>query len=226
VSQTIKEDNMNTFTTRSFLSRLGAAAAMLIAGALFAMGLAPAAKADTMENLVFTGTATCESPFAFQECTPGSVGPLTGTYTLDVTTQQIVGPWSFTSPFASFSSSDAGASGTVVDGVIQNGVSYNLAEFQESTPTFLEALTLGFTGAGALSELGAISTPVVITTNGFSGICQNVPGNVPAGCEPDVNIAGSTAIAATPEPGTISLMLAGLLAVLRRRVALRQQQAS
>jgi len=52
----------------------------------------PVAKADIIENLVFTGTATCQSPFAFQECTPGSVGLLTGTYTLDVTTQQIVGP--------------------------------------------------------------------------------------------------------------------------------------
>jgi hypothetical protein len=45
------------------------------------------AKADTIKTLVFTGTATCESPFLYQECTPGSVGPLTGTYTLDVTTQ-------------------------------------------------------------------------------------------------------------------------------------------
>jgi|SRR5581483_5463996 len=172
------------------------------------IGLTGSVKADTIENLVFTGTAACQSPFEFQECTPGSVGPLTGTYTLDVTTQQIIGPWSFTSPFFSHSSSDPGASAFVSDNIIQSGVSYDLANFEVLTATFLETLTLGFTGAGDLTELGPISTPAVITTNGFSGICQNVPGHTPAGCEPDVNIAGSTTLvtSSVPEPSSGALI--------------------
>jgi hypothetical protein len=168
---------------------------------------APAANADIIEHLVFTGTATCESGFFHQECTPGSVGPLTGTYTLDVTTQQIVGPWSFTSPFASFSSTAAGASAPVYDGVMNGSVSYDIAEFQEVTSTFVEVLSLGFTGAGAPYELGPIATPAPITVI-VSGLCQNVPGVNPAGCEPDVNIAGATN--SVPEPGSVALIATGI----------------
>jgi N-acetylneuraminic acid mutarotase len=149
---------------------------------------------DTIENLVFAGTATCVSGFVDQECTGGAVGPIYGTYTLDVTAQQIIGPWSFTTPFASFSSSDPGASAIVTDGLMNGGISYDVVEFSEETASFNEVLSFGFTGASALTELGTISTPAPVTVI-VSGICQNVPGTSPAGCEPDVDITGATALA-------------------------------
>ena len=37
-------------------------------------------------------------------------GPVSGTYGLDITTNTIVGPWSFSTPFGVISSSQAGAS--------------------------------------------------------------------------------------------------------------------
>lgn len=179
---------------------------------------APAANADTIENLAFTGSAVCESPFAFQVCTPGSMGPLTGTYTLDVTTQQIIGPWSFSSPFFSHSSSDPGAFGAVIDGVMNGGISYDDVEFSIGSASFDEVLVFGFTGANALLELGPISTPAPVDVV-ISGICQNISGM--AGCEPDVNITGATSLApSAPEPGTGTLIgisaVAGALLWLRR----------
>jgi uncharacterized protein (TIGR03437 family) len=167
--------------------------ASVLAGALGSS----VAKADTIENLVFTGMATCLSGFPHQECTPGSSGAVSGTYTLDVTSQQIIGAWSFTSPFGSFSSIDPGAFAKVYVGVMNGGVSYNIPEFSLETPTFNAVIDFGFTGATALSELGAISTPANIQVV-VSGICQNVPDTSPAGCEPDVSIAGATALATVP----------------------------
>jgi uncharacterized protein (TIGR03437 family) len=164
------------------------------------------AKADTIENLVFTGTATCLSGFPHQQCTPGSSGAVSGTYTLDVTSQQIVGAWSFTSPFGSFSSTDPGASAVVNVGAMNSGVSYDIPEFFVETSTFNAVISFGFTGTMALSELGAISTPQPVE-GVVSGICQDIPGTNPPGCEPDVSIAGSTALAAGPliAPGIIPI---------------------
>jgi hypothetical protein len=51
---------MNKFTPKDFLSRLGIARAVLIAGALLMMGLAQSAKADT---LTFASIDTSTSPF-------------------------------------------------------------------------------------------------------------------------------------------------------------------
>lgn len=50
---------MNTLTGRNFLSRLRAARAVLIAGAVFAMGLAPSAKAGTIYTYVGNDYTTC-----------------------------------------------------------------------------------------------------------------------------------------------------------------------
>lgn len=153
-----------------------------------------AAANDTIENLVFVGTATCMPGFAYQECTGGTVGPAFGSYTLDVTTQKIVGPWSFVSPFASFTSGDPGARAVVSNDAMNGGISYDVVAFSEQTTGFNEDFNFGFEGVNALAELGIIANPppfqVVI-----SGICQNAPGSSPHGCEPDVNIAGATSLA-------------------------------
>src|SRR5215472_748410 len=169
------------------------------------------ARADVIEDLSFKGTATCKNiNVPGQTCTPGTTGPLTGTYKLDVTTQMIIGNWLFASPFGSFASSDPGASATVFDGVVNNGINYDVAEFAEQTnnPVFLEVLGFGFTGPNALLELGAISTPVPVEVV-ISGMCLNVPNSQVPGCLPDVDITGVTA--PVPEPGSLPLLASALL---------------
>jgi hypothetical protein len=175
--------------------------------ALVAVFGASSATADAIEHLEFTGTATCltgEFTFDFPECSPGSSGPVTGNYFLDVNEQTIVGPWSFTTPFGSFSSGDSGAIGEVFDGVMNLGVSYDFGQFEEETATFNQVLALAFTNT---SEVGAITTIGVL-----SEICQSVPGSNPPGCEPDVAVAGATAlISSTPEPSSIAFHGIGIL---------------
>jgi hypothetical protein len=126
--------------------------------ALALLGLAPlAARADTIENLQFVGTATCEPNFEFQECTPGPLGAVTGQYELDVDMQTIVGPWSFETPFGVMSSTMSGASAVVGPVTLINGDDYEAA-FQISTATLLEDLALVFPAPDD-EELGAAFSP-------------------------------------------------------------------
>lgn len=167
------------------------------------------AKADTLENLSFTGTTTCNFNVN-QECSPvGGHGAITGNYTLDITTDTIVGAWSFTTIYGDISSSDAfpfAHAGTFTFA----SVLYDSADFQISP---LETLGLAFT-APNLDQLGTVAG------NGLSSICQNVSTN---GCAPDLNIAGSTTLVSTvvtPEPSSFALMSTALLAfafVARKR---------
>jgi streptogramin lyase len=59
------------------------------------------APGDQIETLVFTGTATCvaQPGVANARATCSGSAPVTGTYSLDLTTKSIVGPWSFSTPF-------------------------------------------------------------------------------------------------------------------------------
>jgi len=143
---------------------------------------------DTVLTLAFTGTATCETGFAYQECSSG--GPVTGTYSLDVNTQTIVGAWSFTTPYGVISSTMTGASAGVAQQALANGLNRE-AYFQVSTtsPAFHEVLALYF-AAPNNKQLGTVYSP----GGGLAGssICQNIPNQSSPGCEPDVALAGTT----------------------------------
>jgi hypothetical protein len=157
---------------------------------------APSAQADTIENLIFTGTARCTD----SSCSTFGSGPLTGTYTLDVETQTIVGSWSFSTPFGVISSGDAGAFASVMS---RSGD--NAPAFQETTasPPFYEFVFLFFPGSN-LQEIGPLDT------NGFSDACIPIAGS--QGCLPDYKVTGSTTLA--PEPSSVMLLGLGVLGLL------------
>jgi N-acetylneuraminic acid mutarotase len=146
----------------------------------------------TIEKVAFTGTATCGTGFKYQECSSG--GPVTGSYSLDVTRQTIVGAWSFTTPYGVISSGMTGSSASVGTQTLSNGLDV-YALFQVSTPTFFEDLALYFPAPNN-DQRGVVYSPGLPIFG--SGICQNVPGYSSPGCEPDVALEGSTAT--TPEP--------------------------
>lgn len=156
--------------------------------------LVASAKADVVENLVFTGTATCGDTF----CASFGSGPLTGAYSLDVTTQTIVGPWSFSTPFGVISSNDPGASTLVMSWGI-----YTEAYFDELTspPPFFEFVQFIFPGTDT-QQIGAVTS--------FSNACQNLPGTV--GCKPVYTVAGSNAL--VPEPSGLTLLGIGMLGLV------------
>jgi hypothetical protein len=161
------------------------------------------AQADVLENLVFSGTATC----TLAHCAPFGSGPITGSYTLDLTTNTIVGPWSFSTPFATLSSADPGAATLV--GLVMGNVG---ATFVEDTPTFEEGVTIFFPGNDP-KQLGALSQTIE------SVGCSSLSGM--EACIFDYRISAGTnapAVTGTPEPSSLTLAAVGVLALLALRL--------
>jgi hypothetical protein len=163
---------------------------------LLTLTTARTVRADQIENLVFTGTATCTA----SSCSSFGTGPITGTFTLDVTTQTFEDAWSFSTPFGMISSADPGTSTSITD---KNGGF--AAVFQESSGSFFEFVQLTFSNP---QELGTLLDVV------SSDACHTIPKQ--GGCTPDYTVTGSTVLApvATPEPPSLMLFGAGMVGVL------------
>lgn len=168
---------------------------------LLAMCLVTSARADTIENLSFDGFATCGD----SHCTSFGSGPVSGTYSLDVTTQTIVGPWSFNTPLGIMASSTAGANSSVTDrfGDINPG-------FAESTP--FEFIQFFFPGADT-QEIGALATNIT------SDACTPASAS---SCFPDYAVTGVNQLTSsytTPEPSNLVFLgfAAAALVVAGRR---------
>ena len=150
--------------------------------------------ADNIENLTLSGTATCTDSF----CGKLGTGPITGTFSLDVTAQAIVGPWSFTGPFGTMSSADTGASAYVAQG--PNNLQPN---FEVQTSSYLEFIKFNFSNTDLL-QTGAI-TPAA-----GSDACINIAGGEggSVACDPDYLITGS--VAAASAPAQLTSVVSGL----------------
>ncbi len=151
--------------------------------------LAVPVKAGTVENLVFTGTATCSGGF----CSTYGNGPVTGTYSLNTTTDMIVGSWSFSTPWGIMSSSQAGSSSLVA---IRFGDA-NPEFFETSGPANFIQFFFPITDP---QEIGALATNVGSDACIFTTM----------GCIPEYAITGSTSLAGTPEPSSATLVLLGI----------------
>jgi hypothetical protein len=166
---------------------------------LLTIGLVASAKADTIENLSFDGFANCIDSF----CASFGSGPVSGTYSLDVNMQTIVGPWSFSTPFAVISSSGTGANSSIVDrfGDINPG-------FAEDTSTFAEFVQFFFPGADT-QEIGALATNI------NSDACIPITGQ--EACHPDYTVTGVNQListTSTPEPSSLIFLGVAMLAVV------------
>jgi hypothetical protein len=175
---------------------------VIMSGVLLLFLLVTGASADTIVNLNFTGTATCTFGFICGS----TVAPFTGTYSLDVNTQTIVGPWSFSTPFGTLSSTATNATAFVV------GVSGDvLVTFANYSP--LMYVGLFFPGSDP-EEIGPVTTDL------NSIACQPVPGSLTL-CYPDYIIAGrNTVVPEGSELAMLGLAVIGILVGARRHFAL------
>jgi hypothetical protein len=165
---------------------------------LLTIGVVTSAEADTIENLVFTGTATCVNTSGQFPCSPGS-SPITGTYSLDVTTHTIVGAWSFSTstPVGVISSSDTGASAIFSASFPPNDPAFQIIR-QEGSSTFYEYVWLIYPATDT-TELGALANGQVC----YSELATN-------GCAPGYTVTGTTRLATSTVPEPSSGMLLGV----------------
>lgn len=170
--------------------------ALALALSFLAIVLAVPAKADQLENLSFTGYASCLNA----DCSSFGSGGVTGAYTLDVTTQTVVGPWSFSTPFGSISSAQLGAQ-AVIDDTPPAGLQQENAYFQinSGVPGGFDFIWLFFPN----TDLSQTGDPTSAT------LCMPLP-TAPVACNfGDYALTGSNVV--TPEPSTMTLLGIGLL---------------
>ncbi|MGH9718014.1 MAG: PEP-CTERM sorting domain-containing protein [Candidatus Acidiferrales bacterium] len=169
-----------------------------------------AADSTDVVTLMFSGAGTCVIG-------PCSGSLVTGTYSFDVGTDMIVGPWSFATPLGAFSSSGSYPFvGTEPSGMEGFTPGFNLLDFTSGDL----GIQLAFDGSSGYSG-SLITGPTVLSDPsavGYLNISDTDPIRIF-----DLTSGTSTPVA-TPEPSALAMLGLGLLGlfVIRRKRSLRR----
>jgi len=178
----------------------------------------PAAADNTdIVTVTFSGTSCLVSG---SSCT--GADPVTGTYSVDESTDSVVGAWSFTTPLGTISGSGGGAPASSTTQGFPAGS--NLFDFFEfSGDTAVAGVQLDFDGFD-----GTLITSPDTTKY---GVTDEYPPSLFADLTTGETfdfLSGSASVVAAPEPSSIALLglgLFGLLILRRKRTSARLRAA-